>query len=240
MGHHRLQLPDALLHRVSLLDVAPVLDPAYRDTSATARNMAGAVESLSSWVGAEPTEVRSMLEAGQAMRFFKRTDRPSLPKAEPEAAELRMVDDIAVAEKRWRFADEEPGDEAPATDDATDSATEDDTDGERAMNDHAAMCKQYTDGEPCVKGTGHDGDHAPRCRSGEYGTGTACPCAKPSGHMGPHVPMAVDDEQPQKGPGRPKKRDGEDAGQEDEVRTLSGLAAIAAAMDMRQKLTPID
>jgi HK97 family phage prohead protease len=72
-------LPLRSLHNVALLDTAPVLDPAYRDTSVVARNMTGAIESLAMWVDAEPAEVRSMLEAGQASRFFRRTDRPSVP-----------------------------------------------------------------------------------------------------------------------------------------------------------------
>jgi HK97 family phage prohead protease len=66
-------LPLRSLHNVALLDTAPVLDPAYRDTSVVARNMTGAIESLAMWVDAEPAEVRSMLEAGQASRFFRRT-----------------------------------------------------------------------------------------------------------------------------------------------------------------------
>lgn len=232
--------PMRSLHRVQALDVAPVTDPAYRDTSAVARNMAGAVESLAMWMDADPTEVRSMLEAGQASRFFKRSDRPS-PKPEPAAAapdeELRVMDDMAVALRSWTYVSEEPETEP----EPQDPAAEDETAGdERAMNSHDQMCKQYVHGEPCVKGAGHGGEHEPRCREGQYEHGM--PCAKPQGHDGPHVPMAVDDGEPQKGPGRPRKRDGEDAddSQGEEKRTLSGPEALAAVFDMRSKLASID
>jgi hypothetical protein len=53
--------------------------------------------------------------------------------------------------------------------------------------------------------------------------------------------MSVDDEQPQKGPGRPKKRDGGDTedAQGEEKRTLSGPEALALAFEMRQKLVTL-
>jgi len=69
--------PLRILHNVEVIDVAPVIDPAYFDTTASARNMAGVVESLSRHMHADPEEVRSMLEEGSIKRFFKRTDRPS-------------------------------------------------------------------------------------------------------------------------------------------------------------------
>jgi hypothetical protein len=61
-----------------------VLDPAYPDSTAAARALNGAVESLSNWVQADPEEVRSRLSDGRGMEFFKRTDntgmaRRSLP-----------------------------------------------------------------------------------------------------------------------------------------------------------------
>jgi HK97 family phage prohead protease len=231
--------PMRSLHRVSLLDVAPVLDPAYRDTSAVARNMAGAVESLASWVDADPAEVRSMLEAGQASRFFKRTDRPAVPKPEPVAEERVMLDDPAVALRYWRYADEPAQDPQPE-------------DAERAMNTHDKMCRKYVHGEPCVLGDGHDGPHTPRCHGGQFEHGL--PCAMPDGHGGPHQPMAVDDGTPQRGPGRPRNRDGEDTetAQEAETRdadpqpepaqpkTMTGPEAVAAVLAMRAKLTSVD
>jgi HK97 family phage prohead protease len=93
-------LPMRSLHSVELVDVAPVMDPAYRDTSAMARNISGAVESLARWVDADPNEVRSMMEAGQAIKFFKNTRTQSVPKVDKDAAEARACDDLAVALRR--------------------------------------------------------------------------------------------------------------------------------------------
>ncbi len=66
--------PMRTLHAVQLIDVAPVLDPAYPDATAAARAINGAVSSLASWVQAEPSEVRERLVENRAMEFFKRTD----------------------------------------------------------------------------------------------------------------------------------------------------------------------
>jgi HK97 family phage prohead protease len=104
-------LPMRSLHSVELVDVAPVMDPAYRDTTAMARNITGAVESLARWVNEDPDEVRSMMEAGQAIKFFKRTDRPSAPatpEVTPAAAEARACDDPAIALRRnpWKQFEE--------------------------------------------------------------------------------------------------------------------------------------
>jgi hypothetical protein len=230
--------PMRSLHNVALLDVAPVLDPAYRDTTAVARNMAGAIESLAMWTGAEPAEVRSMLEAGQAMRFFKRSDR-SAPKPVPEqdpVEELRVMDDIAVALRDWTYVEDT---EERAADDATEGATEDATD-ERAMHTHDQMCRQYHMGEPCVLGAGHEGPHANRCRGGQFEHGM--PCAMAEGHHGAHAPMAVDDGEPQRGPGRPRNRDGGETeeAQSEEKRTLTGPEALIAAMEMQGRLAKLD
>ena len=64
--------PMRTLLSVKLVDVAPVLDPAYPDATAGARAMNGAVESLADWVQGDPEEVRSRLAEGRAMEFFKR------------------------------------------------------------------------------------------------------------------------------------------------------------------------
>lgn len=97
-------LPMRSLHTVELVDVAPVMDPAYRDTTAMARNINGAVESLARWVDEDPNEVRSILEAGQAIRFFKNTRQTTVPKLDPEAAEARACDDLAIALRRSPWA----------------------------------------------------------------------------------------------------------------------------------------
>lgn len=99
-GLSEFGLPLRDLRALDLCDVAPVMDPAYKDTSAMARNLSGAVASLAKWVDAEPSEVRSMMEAGQAVKFFKRTDRKPVPALTPSAAEERqtdVLDDTATA-----------------------------------------------------------------------------------------------------------------------------------------------
>jgi uncharacterized protein len=232
-------LPLRSLHNVNLLDTAPVLDPAYRDTSVVARNMTGAIESLAMWVDAEPAEVRSMLEAGQASRFFRRTDRPSVP-AEP-AAETRdseMVDDAAVALRNWTFASEDTDEDRSAEEVHTAEEILAHAEESRAMHNADTMCRKYVDGEPCVQGSGHPGDCKGRC----YGRPNGLPCAMVQGHGGEHQPMAVDDGN---GPGRgrpPVHRDAEETQdvQESESRTLSGPEALVAVMAMREQLTPID
>lgn len=64
--------PMRTLLSVQLVDVAPVLDPAYPDATAGARAINGAVESLAAWVQGDPEEIRSRLAEGRAMEFFKR------------------------------------------------------------------------------------------------------------------------------------------------------------------------
>lgn len=238
--------PMRSLNNVALLDVAPVLDPAYRDTSAVARNMTGAIESLAMWVSAEPAEVRNMLEAGQASRFFKRTDRPSAPKvaAVPEVRDSGMLDDPQVALRNWTFKaepeEEEQEPEAASADEPVTRSLEEivaHANETRAMHNAESMCRKYVDGEPCVQGAGHDGDCQGRC----YGRPHGLPCAMVMGHHGAHQPMEVEDGNG-RGPGRPKTRDAADTeqAQGEEKRTLSGPEAIAALMTMRDKLTPID
>jgi len=77
--------PMRTLMSVQLVDVAPVLDPAYPDATAGARAINGAVESLAAWVQGDPEEVRSRLSEGRAMEFFRRTDRDGGKPRPPEA-----------------------------------------------------------------------------------------------------------------------------------------------------------
>jgi HK97 family phage prohead protease len=224
-------LPLRSLHNAELIDVAPVTDPAYRDTTAVARNMTGAVESLAMWVDAEPAEVRSMLEAGQASRFFTRTDRPSAPEAVPEVRDSKMLDDPAVALRNWSYAP-----------DGTDVTWDQHLEETRAMHNRDTMCRKYVDGEPCVMGAGHDGDCTGRC----WGRPDGLPCAMASGHHGAHTPMEVDDGAG-RGPGRPRTRDAEETEdtqsqetREQEKHTLSGPEALMQVLAMREQLTLID
>ena len=68
--------PMRVLHEVKLVDVAPVLDPAYPDATAGLRSLAAAM-------GAGVDEVRNMAEADELRRFFVRTDRPSYEPPKP-------------------------------------------------------------------------------------------------------------------------------------------------------------
>jgi hypothetical protein len=83
-GVSEFNYPMRTLTSVQLVDVAPVLDPAYPDSTAAARALNGAVESLANWVQGETEEVRSRLSEGRAMEFFKRSDNIG-PKAVQKA-----------------------------------------------------------------------------------------------------------------------------------------------------------
>jgi uncharacterized protein len=93
-GVSEFNYPMRTLHSVELIDVAPVLDPAYPDATAGARAMNGAVESLAQWVQGDPEEVRSRLSEGRAMEFFRRSDsdggRPK-PQQRAKAAKPPMT-----------------------------------------------------------------------------------------------------------------------------------------------------
>jgi hypothetical protein len=71
-GLSEFNYPMRTLLSVQLVDVAPVLDPAYPDATAGARAMNGAVESLAQWVQGEIEEVRSRVNDGRVLEFFKR------------------------------------------------------------------------------------------------------------------------------------------------------------------------
>jgi HK97 family phage prohead protease len=74
------------LINVEPVDVAPVIDPAYFNTSANARNIEGALISLAAHKNADVEEIRSMLKAGEGKKLFTRTDQPK-PKAPDMTAE---------------------------------------------------------------------------------------------------------------------------------------------------------
>jgi HK97 family phage prohead protease len=71
-GVSEFNYPMRTLMSVQLVDVAPVLDPAYPDATAAARALNGAVQSLADWVQTDVEEVRSRLTEGRAMEFFRR------------------------------------------------------------------------------------------------------------------------------------------------------------------------
>ena len=71
-GVSEFNYPMRTLMSVQLVDVAPVLDPAYPDATAGARALNGAVQSLADWVQSDVEEVRMRLSEGRAMEYFKR------------------------------------------------------------------------------------------------------------------------------------------------------------------------
>ncbi len=91
-GVSEFNYPMRTLVSVQLVDVAPVLDPAYPDSTAQARAMNGAVESLANWVQGDPEEIRCRLSEGRAMEFFKRTDTVGPgPRQQPKPAPVKPV-----------------------------------------------------------------------------------------------------------------------------------------------------
>ena len=95
-GVSEFDYPMRTLHAVQLIDVAPVLDPAYPDATAAARAMDGAVRSLSEWVQAEPDEVRERLVENRAMEFFKRTDNVGPRQAKREERKKTLTGALAL------------------------------------------------------------------------------------------------------------------------------------------------
>jgi phage head maturation protease len=81
--------PLRTLHEVQLVDVAPVLDPAYPDATAGLRSLARAMD-------APLEEVRSIAEADDLRRFFTRTDRapyqPAKPAISGAAAKMKLME----------------------------------------------------------------------------------------------------------------------------------------------------
>lgn len=81
--------PMRVLHEVQLVDVAPVLDPAYPDATAGLRSLAAAMD-------APLDDVQQMAAADELRRFFVRTDRPSYtppkPKVNAAAAMMQLME----------------------------------------------------------------------------------------------------------------------------------------------------
>jgi HK97 family phage prohead protease len=75
--------PLRTLHEVQLVDVAPVLDPAYPDATAGLRSLAAAVD-------APFDEVRTMAATDELRRFFTRTDKAARPAPKVRATGAMM------------------------------------------------------------------------------------------------------------------------------------------------------
>jgi HK97 family phage prohead protease len=84
--------PMRTLLEVQLVDVAPVLDPAYPDATAGLRSLAAHFD-------ADVDEVRSMAAADELRRFFARTDRPSFTPAKPKITGAAAM--MALMEKKF-------------------------------------------------------------------------------------------------------------------------------------------
>jgi len=197
-GESEFGLPLRQLHKVELVDVAPVLDPAYFATNAMGRGMTGAVESLASWVDADPSEVRAMLEAGQASKFFRSTRRTGtqvIPKPE-DHSETRVLDDPAVALRNWELVEEPPvqGD-SEVPEDERSIRSEEEIRAAVKPRDTSQLCMRFHHGEPCVRPAGHpadgphadEGGHAGLC----WGRHDGLPCNQHESHDGEHTPMTV-------------------------------------------------
>lgn len=76
--------PLRTVHSAQLVDVAPVVTPAYADTTAGLRSLADHFD-------ADFEEVRSMAEARELRKFFVRTDRSSLQKPMYPAAAMAQL-----------------------------------------------------------------------------------------------------------------------------------------------------
>lgn len=75
--HPDFDIPMRTLVSGKLIDVAPVDQPAYLDTSVGARDIDAALVSLAETFDAPLDEVRKMSAANDLTKFFKRTDRPA-------------------------------------------------------------------------------------------------------------------------------------------------------------------
>ena len=236
-------LPLRQLHKVELVDVAPVLDPAYFATNASGRGMTGVIESLASWVGADPSEVRSVLEAGQASKYFRKTRRTGtqvIPKPErAENEETRVLDDPAVALRHAAIEDEPyPAGEYMTPEDERELRTEEEIRAAMKPKSTDQLCMRFHHGEPCVRPAGHpadgpnaaDGGHAGLC----WGRHDGLPCNQHMGHEGDHTPVTV------------ASRDNEDEPAEQRAEedpkppvTLTGPEAIRKMMERKKSLTAL-
>lgn len=75
--------PQRTLHEVELVDVSPVLTPAYPDATAAVRATTPALRSLAAHMQIAVDEVRMLAEADELRKLFIRTDRPMFKKETP-------------------------------------------------------------------------------------------------------------------------------------------------------------
>ncbi len=252
-GESEHGLPLRQLHSVELVDVAPVLDPAYFATSATGRGMNGAIESLASWVDGDPEEIRSILEAGQASKLFRSTRRTGtqvIPKLDATSAadreESRVLDDPAIALRSSKFTDEPVMGQSEVPEEERYARDEDEIRAAIKPKSTDDLCMRFHHGEPCVRPAGHgplEGKLAeaanPQHHRGLcWGRQDGLPCNQHQDHDGEHTPMTV------------ASRDGEVEGDAPEQRseeepappaptTLAAPEAIAKLLARKRALTEL-
>ena len=242
-GESEFGLPLRQLHNAQVVDTAPVMDPAYFATSASGRSMTGAIESLASWVGGDPAEVRSILEAGQASKFFRKTRRSGtqvIPKPDGDREETRVLDDPAMTLRSASYADAEPepGDTMVPEDERS---VRDEEEIRAAVKPRTTdqLCMRFHHGEPCVRPAGHpaDGDnsaeggHAGLC----WGRHDGLPCNQHQGHEGTHTPVTVASRDGETEEDKPETRSEE----EPELKTESPVEALARMFARKKTLTPL-
>lgn len=98
--------PVRTLHSVELVDVAPVLTPAYPDASAAVRATAPALRSLADHMQIAVDEVRTLAEADELRRLFVRTDRP-VYRPEPKRLFGPQAAALLLTRKADPFAEED-------------------------------------------------------------------------------------------------------------------------------------
>jgi uncharacterized protein len=95
--------PMRSLHSLELVDVAPVQNPAYFDTTAkVGRSMdelEGAVRSLARFKDADPDEIRSMMEDGNLKKLFKKSKKNKKAADPVETEETRTDETVAETEE---------------------------------------------------------------------------------------------------------------------------------------------
>jgi uncharacterized protein len=97
--------PQRTLHDIELVDVAPVLTPAYPDATAAVRATSPALRSLANQMQITVDEVRSLAEADELRRLFVRTDRP-IYRPEPKRLFGPAAAAMLLARKTDPYADE--------------------------------------------------------------------------------------------------------------------------------------
>jgi hypothetical protein len=253
-GESEHGLPMRQLHSVELVDVAPVMDPAYFSTNAAAtqRSMTGAIESLASWVGEDPDEVRSVLEAGQASKFFSKTRRTGtqvIPKLDSQSAaereeESRVLDDAAVSLRNMTFEAEPEVGDSEVPEDERSIRTEEEIRAAVKPRTTDQLCMRYHHGEPCVRPANHgpfkgtdvndmdadDDGHRSLC----WGRHDGLQCNQHQGHEGRHTPMTVHSRS-----GEEESEQRSEETPEPAVTTLTAPEAMAKMLTRKKNLTAL-